>query len=101
VTSLTLSSDRRIAPARRPSPCWEPWARAGRGALAKQLFPAIGAAGTVTLRLVTAAALLLAFTRPRLRLLSGTQLRLLAGFGGVLALMNLSFYAHSTGSRSG
>ena len=61
-------------------------------ALAKQLFPVIGAPGTVTLRLLAASALLLAIARPRVRALTRAQLRLLVTFGGVLAVMNLLFY---------
>lgn len=61
-------------------------------ALAKQLFPALGAAGTVTLRLVTGAALLWLVVRPTRRVLAGLDPRLTLAFGAVLATMNLSFY---------
>src|SRR5687767_1696952 len=60
-------------------------------AFAKQLFTIAGAAGTVTLRLVFAAAVLLAIWRPALRMDRRTLL-VVASFGAVLAAMNLSFY---------
>ena len=62
-------------------------------AVAKQLFTALGASGTVLVRLVTAAVLLLAVTRPRLRGIPRRHLGLVAGFGLVVGLMNLAFYA--------
>ncbi len=61
-------------------------------ALAKQLFPTLGAAGTVTLRLVAGAALLWLVVRPTRRVLAGLDPRLTLAFGAVLATMNLSFY---------
>jgi inner membrane transporter RhtA len=61
-------------------------------ALATHLFPVLGIPGTVTVRLIAAAALLVAFTRPGVRALNGRQFRLLVAFGTVLALMNLAFY---------
>ncbi len=61
-------------------------------ALAKQLFPTLGAEGTVTLRLVTGAALLWLVVRPTRRVLAALDLRLTLAFGAVLATMNLSFY---------
>jgi inner membrane transporter RhtA len=61
-------------------------------AVAKQLFPLLGATGTVTLRLVTGAALLWLVVRPGRRMLAGLDLRLTLAFGAVLATMNLSFY---------
>jgi inner membrane transporter RhtA len=60
-------------------------------ALAKGLFPLVGAAGTAGMRLVFAAVALLAFWRPRLRL-SRRQWVLVLAYGIVLGLMNLSFY---------
>src|SRR4249919_2684318 len=61
-------------------------------ALATHLFPVLGIAGTVTVRLLAATALLVAFTRPDVRAFSGSRLKLLVAFGTVLALMNLAFY---------
>ncbi|GAA3438195.1 DMT family transporter [Kutzneria kofuensis] len=60
-------------------------------ALAKGLFPVIGAAGTAGVRLVFAAVVLLAFWRPRLRM-SGRAWLVVLGYGTVLGLMNLSIY---------
>ena len=62
-------------------------------ALAKRLFPLLGASGTVAVRLATAAVVLLAIARPRVRGVRRRHLVLVAGFGLVLAVMNLSFYA--------
>ena len=60
-------------------------------AVAKQLFATAGAAGTVTLRLVLAAAVLLLIWRPSLRMDARTWL-VVAGYGLVLGAMNLTFY---------
>jgi len=62
-------------------------------ALAKHLFGALGPGGTVTLRLGTAAGVLALVARPRVRGLTGRQVRLVLAFGATLAAMNLSFYA--------
>ena len=62
-------------------------------ALAITVFDRAGAGGVVLLRLVFASLILLAVWRPRLREQTGRQLRLSAGFGVVLAAMNLAFYA--------
>ncbi|MGK8555999.1 EamA family transporter [Nocardia gipuzkoensis] len=61
-------------------------------ALAKQLFSATGAGGAVMLRLVFAGVVLLVFWRSSLRVARGA-LPVVLGYGAVLALMNLSFYA--------
>ncbi|WP_067462502.1 EamA family transporter [Nocardia amamiensis] len=61
-------------------------------ALAKQLFSATGAGGAVTLRLVFAGVVLLVCWRSSLRV-ARSALPVVLGYGGVLALMNLSFYA--------
>jgi len=61
-------------------------------AVAKQLFTVAGAAGTVTLRLVFAAIVLLAIWRPSLRMDRHTFVVVLS-YGAVLAVMNLCFYA--------
>ena len=63
------------------------------GALAATLVPRIGAAGSVALRLVLAAAVLLAVARPRLRRRSRADWITVSAFAVVLGLMNLSFYA--------
>ncbi|MCE6999881.1 EamA family transporter [Saccharothrix sp. S26] len=60
-------------------------------AVAKQLFTLAGATGTVTLRLVLAAVILLLVWRPSLRLDRRTY-AVIVGYGLVLGAMNLSFY---------
>jgi inner membrane transporter RhtA len=61
-------------------------------ALAATLFERTGPAGTVFLRLASAAIILLALWRPRLRGRTPQELLLAGAFGLVLAAMNLSFY---------
>ncbi|NGY63399.1 EamA family transporter [Lentzea sp. NEAU-D13] len=61
-------------------------------AVAKQLFTIAGSAGTVTLRLVVAALVLVAIWRPSLRMDRHT-LAVVVGYGVVLGAMNLCFYA--------
>jgi inner membrane transporter RhtA len=61
-------------------------------ALAATLFASLGPAGTVCLRLVSGAVVLLALWRPRLRGRGRRELVLAGIFGLVLAGMNLSFY---------
>ncbi len=61
-------------------------------AIAATLFARVGPAGTVLLRLTSATIVLLALWRPRLRGRGRRELLLAAGFGIVLAGMNLSFY---------
>jgi inner membrane transporter RhtA len=63
------------------------------GALAVQLFAAVGPGGAVLLRLGSASIVLCAISRPRLRGRSWRKLPLLMVFGLVLAGMNLSFYS--------
>ncbi len=63
------------------------------GALAATLVPEIGAAGSVTLRLVFATAILWAYARPSLRGHSRRAWLTVVGFGLSLGLMNLAFYA--------
>jgi inner membrane transporter RhtA len=63
------------------------------GALAATLVPRIGAAGSVALRLVLAAAVLLAVSRPGLRGRSGADWLTVSAFAVVLGLMNLAFYS--------
>jgi len=61
-------------------------------AFATKLFPHLGPAGTVLLRVVFAAAILWAIWRPRPRAHGAAELRLAALFGLSLALMNLTVY---------
>jgi inner membrane transporter RhtA len=61
-------------------------------AIAAKIFDRVGPAGASLLRLVFAAALLLAVWRPRPRAHTAADLRLAGLFGVVLGLMNLSFY---------
>ena len=63
------------------------------GALAATLVPEIGAAGSVTLRLLFATAILLGLSRPSLRGHSPRAWRTVLAFGLALGLMNLAFYA--------
>ena len=60
-------------------------------ALAKHLFVAVGSFGTVALRLFFAAAVLLLWWRPSLRMERGTWAVVL-GYGVILGAMNLCFY---------
>ena len=61
-------------------------------ALAVLLFAVVPAAGVAWLRVVAAAAVLVAWRRPWQTRWSGARLRLTAAFGIALALMNLAFY---------
>jgi inner membrane transporter RhtA len=63
------------------------------GALAVHLFAWVGPGGAGFLRLATATIVLLAVGRPRLRGRPRREVLLAAGFGAVLAAMNLSFYS--------
>jgi len=65
----------------------------GGAALAKGLFPALGATGTVGLRVGISAVILLAAFRPRLRQATAAQWRVLIPYGLVLGVMNVVFYA--------
>jgi inner membrane transporter RhtA len=62
-------------------------------ALAVTVFGRAGASGVVLLRLMFATLILLCVSRPRLRDRTRRQLRLAFGFGVVLGVMNLAFYA--------
>jgi inner membrane transporter RhtA len=61
-------------------------------AVATKLFPAVGPAGAVFLRLVFSAILVCVLARPRIRSIARRDLGLGVVFGLVLAAMNLSFY---------
>jgi inner membrane transporter RhtA len=63
--------------------------------VAKQIFPAVGPAGAVFLRLGVGAVILGIVARPTRADVHG-HLRLALAFGAVLATMNLSFYAALT-----
>lgn len=63
------------------------------GALAATLLPLVGVAGSVTLRLVIAVAILLLLARPRLRGYRAADWATVVAFGVALAGMNLAFYA--------
>ena len=65
-------------------------------AVAKGLFPAVGAAGAVLLRLTVAATVLAVVARPRLSRLDRSALLPALALGGVLGTMNLTFYASLT-----
>jgi inner membrane transporter RhtA len=62
-------------------------------AIAAKLFDQVGSSGVAMLRLLSAAIVLVALWRPRLAGRSRNELALGAALGGVLAGMNLSFYA--------
>jgi inner membrane transporter RhtA len=62
-------------------------------AFAKGLFPALGPYGTVFMRLVLAALILMIAWRPRVRGYRGRDYLLVLLFGLVFAAMNTSFYA--------
>lgn len=62
------------------------------GALAATLVPAVGAGGSVVIRLLFATALLLAVVRPRWRGHSRRAWATVAAFGVALGLMNFAFY---------
>ncbi|HSU13486.1 DMT family transporter [Longimicrobium sp.] len=64
----------------------------GGAALAKGLFPVLGPAGTVGLRIGISALILLAAFRPSLRRLTAREWRALVPYGVVLGVMNLVFY---------
>jgi inner membrane transporter RhtA len=65
---------------------------ASGAALAKGLFPALGAASTAGLRIGLAALMLLAVFRPPLHRLTAAQWRAVLPYGVVLGTMNLLFY---------
>jgi inner membrane transporter RhtA len=62
-------------------------------AVAKFLFPSVGAEGATALRLIIAAAILMAWFRPWRTPLDGTQIRAVLLYGTALGLMNLLFYS--------
>lgn len=64
----------------------------GGAAIAKSIFPLLGAAGTASLRIVLSAIILLIAYRPNFRKISATQWKLAIPYGIVLGAMNISFY---------
>jgi inner membrane transporter RhtA len=62
-------------------------------ALAKQLFPALGAAGTVALRLGLAAVMMSAVWRPWRMRPASRDARIILGYGLAMGWMNFFFYA--------
>jgi len=64
----------------------------GGAAIAKGLFPVLGATGTVGLRVILSALILLAAFRPRLARFTAAQWRAVIPYGVVLGVMNLVFY---------
>lgn len=64
----------------------------GGAALAKHLFPVLGAAGTTSLRIGLSAVVLLAVVRPRLGQLRPEQWRAVIPYGLALGAMNFLFY---------
>jgi inner membrane transporter RhtA len=64
----------------------------GGAAIAKGLFPVLGAAGTTSLRIGLSALVLLAVVRPRLGQLRAAQWRAVAPYGLALGGMNFLFY---------
>jgi inner membrane transporter RhtA len=61
-------------------------------AIAKSLFPVIGAAGTASLRIGISAIILLLVYRPNLRMITPPQWKLVIPYGLSLGAMNLIFY---------
>ena len=64
----------------------------GGAAIAKGLVPVLGATGTVGLRVILSALMLLAAFRPRLARFTAAQWRAVIPYGVVLGVMNLVFY---------
>lgn len=64
----------------------------GGAAIAKGLFPVLGAAGTAGVRIGLSALMLLAAFRPPLRQLTAAQWRAIVPYGVTLGAMNVLFY---------
>src|SRR3954468_2674495 len=64
----------------------------GGAAMAKGLFPTLGPAGSVGLRIGLSALILLAAFRPRPNRLNAAQWRAIIPYGVVLGVMNMLFY---------
>ncbi|MFB3386821.1 DMT family transporter [Flavobacterium sp. LAR06] len=61
-------------------------------AIAKTLFPAIGAAGTASIRIGISAIILLLAYQPNLKQITGNQWKIVVPYGLALGAMNLIFY---------
>jgi len=64
----------------------------GGAAIAKSIFPVMGAAGTVALRIGISAVILFAIYKPNLKTTTKSEWRLISWYGLVLGAMNTSFY---------
>lgn len=64
----------------------------GGAAIAKSIFPVMGAAGTAGLRIVLSALILLIAYRPNFKKITPAQYKLVLPYGFVLGAMNISFY---------
>ena len=64
----------------------------GGAAIAKGLFPVVGAAGTASMRIGLSALMLLVAVRPRLGQLTAAQWRAVVPYGVALGMMNFLFY---------
>lgn len=64
----------------------------GGAAIAKGIFPVLGAAATASLRIVLSAVILVLFNRPKVKNLSFKQWKYVALYGLTLGAMNLIFY---------
>ncbi|WP_316831015.1 DMT family transporter [Pedobacter aquatilis] len=64
----------------------------GGAAIAKTIFPVLGAAATSSLRIVLSAVILVIYNRPNLKNLNAAQWKLVALYGITLGFMNMIFY---------
>lgn len=64
----------------------------GGAAIAKGMFPMLGSIGTVTLRIVLSAMILLLAYRPNFKRITTAQWKLVSFYGISLGAMNLTFY---------
>jgi inner membrane transporter RhtA len=64
----------------------------GGAAIAKGIFPVLGAAATSSLRIILSALILVVFNRPNLRNLTTAQWKAVVLYGLTLGAMNITFY---------
>ncbi len=64
----------------------------GGAAIAKGMFPVLGAPGTAGIRVILSALMLLAAFRPRVARFTAAQWRAVIPYGVILGMMNLVFY---------